>query len=80
MTNIVKWCYDKRELRNPPSVQKGLPLDTEQRYRREGIRFIRELGYAMNLSPATMATASVYFHRFYMFHTFQDFARYVSDN
>lgn len=25
-----------------------------------------------------MATGVVYFHRFYMFHTFQDFSRYVS--
>lgn len=80
MTNMVKWYYDKKELRTPPSVLKGLPLEHESRYRREGARFIRELGSAMNLSPATMATASVYFHRFYMFHTFQDFPRYVRTN
>ena len=36
-----------------------------------------ELGKALNLSHTTMATAAVYYHRFYMFHAFQDFPRYV---
>ena len=31
----------------------------------------------MNLYHLTMATGAVYFHRFYMFHAFQDFPRYV---
>ena len=40
-------------------------------------RFIFEVGKTMNLYHLTMATAAVYFHRFYMFHAFQDFSRYV---
>jgi len=36
-----------------------------------------ELGKALNLSHLTMATASVYFQRFFMFQAFQDFPRYV---
>ena len=31
----------------------------------------------MKLSHNTMATGAVYYHRFYMFHSFQDFNRYV---
>ena len=41
-------------------------------------RFILELGKALGLSHNTMATGAVYYHRFYMFHNFQDFPKYVS--
>ena len=40
-------------------------------------RFILEVGKTMNLYHLTMATGAVYFHRFYMFHAFQDFPRYL---
>ena len=36
------------------------------------------MGRALKLSHITMASGAVYFHRFYMFHSFQDFPRYVS--
>jgi hypothetical protein len=42
-------------------------------------RFIQELGKALGLRHDTMATAAVYFHRFYMFHNFIEFPRYVSN-
>ncbi len=58
----------------PPKID----FDTEMRYRREGARFIIELGKALNLSHNTMASGAVYFHRFYMFHSFVDFPKYVS--
>ena len=41
-------------------------------------RFIQEVGKSLGLRHDTMATASVYFHRFYMFHSFLEFPRYVS--
>ena len=56
----------------------GLDPDAETRYRREGARFIQEVGKTLGLRHDTMATASVYFHRFYMFHSFIEFPRYVS--
>ena len=40
-------------------------------------RFIQEVGKTLGLRHDTMATASVYFHRFYMFHSFFEFPRYV---
>lgn len=75
---MPQWYYDKKELKNTPSYQAGLDSDTETRYRREGARFIQELGRSLGLRHDTMATASVYFHRFYMFHSFLEFPRYVS--
>lgn len=48
------------------------------RYRLEGTKFIKECGNLMNLGYATTHTAIVYFHRFYMFHSFKTFPRYVT--
>nr|CAG4644121.1 EOG090X09KD [Lepidurus arcticus] len=72
------WYYDKKDLRNTPSIQAGLDYETECRYRREGARFIIDVGTKMGLRYDTMATGVVYFHRFYMFHTFQEFPRYIT--
>ncbi|ERL88296.1 cyclin-K-like [Dendroctonus ponderosae] len=72
------WYYDKKELRNTPSATAGLDFKTEMRYRKEGARFIIDTGMKMDLGYNTTATGVVYFHRFYMFHSFQQFPRYVT--
>ena len=69
------WYWEKKELRSTPSQAANLEYETEMRYRREGVRFIVELGKALNLSHTTMASGAVYFHRFYMFHSFFDFSK-----
>ncbi|XP_053947586.1 cyclin-K [Anastrepha ludens] len=72
------WYYDKKELRDTPSILDGTSLETERRYRKEGARFIMNCGTQMGLGHNTMATGVVYFHRFYMFHSFKSFPRYVT--
>ena len=72
------WYYEKKNLRNTPSVQDGIDYETECRYRKEGARFIIDTGTKMDLGYNTMATGVVYYHRFYMFHSFKTFPRYVS--
>lgn len=72
------WYYDKKEIRNSPSFQEGLDYETEMRYRKEGARFIIDTGAKMDLGYNTTATGVVYFHRFYMFHSFRQFPRYVT--
>lgn len=72
------WYYDKKELRRTPSIQDGIDYETECRYRKEGARFIIDTGSKMDLGYNTMATGVVYFHRFYMFHSFQQFPRHVT--
>lgn len=74
---MPNWYWEKKELRATPSLQKGLDFKMETIYRKEGVRFIMELGRQMNLSHNTIATGAVYFHRFFMFHAFQEFNRYV---
>lgn len=72
------WYYDKKDLKNPPSIRDGLDYETERRYRKEGALFIIQCGTEMGLGHNTMATGVVYFHRFYMFQTFKAFPRYVT--
>ncbi|XP_022234802.1 cyclin-K [Drosophila obscura] len=72
------WYYDKKELRETPSILDGITFENERRYRKEGARFIMECGTKMGLGHNTMATGVVYFHRFYMFHSFRSFPRYVT--
>lgn len=77
-TVMPNWYYDKRDLKNTPSIRDGLDFETDRRYRKEGARFIMECGTKMGLGHNTMATGVVYFHRFYVFHSFHSFPRYVT--
>lgn len=75
---MMPWHFDNATLRKSPSVLDGIPFDKEQRYRREGARFIIKVGTKMNLRYDTMATGVVYFHRFYMCHSFKQFPRFMT--
>lgn len=72
------WYWDKKDLAHTPSQSEGLDPATEARYRREGARFIFDVGTRLGLHYETLATGIVYFHRFYMFHSFKQFPRYVT--
>ncbi|XP_041980049.1 cyclin-K [Aricia agestis] len=72
------WYYDKKDLQNTPSFRDGIANETENRYRKEGARFIIDTGSKMDLGYNTVATGVVYFHRFYMFHSFRTFPRYIT--
>lgn len=72
------WYYEKKDLKVTPSILDGISYETERRYRKEGARFIIQCGTAMSLGHNTVATGVVYFHRFYMFHSFKTFPRYVT--
>ncbi|XP_047132402.1 cyclin-K isoform X1 [Hydra vulgaris] len=61
-----------------PSRNDGIDYETEARYRKEGARFIMELGNKLGLRYLTMATGIVFYHRFYMFHSFKEFSRWVT--
>ncbi|CAG2250236.1 CCNK [Mytilus edulis] len=77
-TDMPCWYFDKKEIRNTPTHRDGIDPTTEARYRREGARFIIDAGTKMGLRYDTCATGVVYFHRFYLFHSFKDFHRYIT--
>jgi len=73
------WYWDKKELDNSPSRKQGVTPENESRYRREGARFIYKLGQNMKLHHDTLASAAVFYHRFYQIHSFYKFrSRYVT--
>lgn len=57
--DMTTWYYDKSEFKRTPSVKEGISYETEQRYRREGARFIIKVGSKMNLRYDTMATGKL---------------------
>lgn len=48
------WYFEKKELKNTPSFQDGIDSETENRYRREGARFIMDAGTKMGLYPLSL--------------------------
>uniref|UniRef100_A0A2R5LDD5 Cyclin-K n=1 Tax=Ornithodoros turicata TaxID=34597 RepID=A0A2R5LDD5_9ACAR len=75
---MPNWYYSKKSLRKTPSLLDNVSAEKEQRYRREGARFIINVGTKMGLRYDTIATGVVYFHRFYMFHSFRTFPRFIT--
>ncbi|VDN96053.1 unnamed protein product [Rodentolepis nana] len=72
------WYYEKEDFLRTPSICDGVDPQTEKRYRRDGARFILELSTRLHLRYDTWATAIVFFHRFYMCHSFKAFPRHVT--
>ncbi|CAL8073841.1 unnamed protein product [Calicophoron daubneyi] len=72
------WYYEREELLKTPSFLDHIDHETETRYRTEGARFLFDVSHKMNLRYDTCATAIVFFHRFYMVHSFKAFPRYVT--
>ncbi|KAK6050752.1 hypothetical protein COOONC_11742 [Cooperia oncophora] len=70
------WLWTPEEVKDTPSVRRGMTPAEEARIRREGIRLIMEVGTGVRAKAwPTIGTASIYFHRFYMFHSLQEFPR-----
>uniref|UniRef100_A0A0R3S0C8 CYCLIN domain-containing protein n=1 Tax=Elaeophora elaphi TaxID=1147741 RepID=A0A0R3S0C8_9BILA len=72
------WLFTEEQLANTPSRRDGVDRVEEDKLRREGIKLIVEIGSGLKLQPnPTLATAAVYFHRFYMFHSFKEFQKHI---
>ncbi|EFP06027.1 hypothetical protein GCK72_017472 [Caenorhabditis remanei] len=76
---LTDWTWQLEALKVTPSILAGMNKDQELLYRREGIKLIAEIGAALNCKPRpTIGVAAVYFHRFYMEHSFQNFNREIT--
>jgi hypothetical protein len=65
------WLFTEDELKRAPSILDGLPPEKEREYRSKGVNFILQVGIMLKLPQITLATASVFLHRFYMRHPMQ---------
>ncbi|MFH4979122.1 hypothetical protein AB6A40_005831 [Gnathostoma spinigerum] len=73
------WLFTEEQLQNSPSRKAGISRADEEKYRREGVKMIVEIGTGLKLQQnPCLATATVYFHRFYMFHSFTQFNKHLT--
>lgn len=71
------WLFTREEIEAAPSRRAGLSAVDDVRYRKDGAILIRKLGVALKMAPSCYATGIVFFHRFYMVHSFQAFSRWL---
>lgn len=64
-----QWYFTDAELAATPSVADGLPIAEEKIRRAKAVNFIIQAGILLKLPQLTLATASVFLHRFYMRHS-----------
>ncbi len=65
------WLFTEAELQRSPSILDGLSPEKEREFRSKGVNFILQVGIMLKLPQITLATASVFLHRFYMRHMMQ---------
>jgi protein BUR2 len=63
-----QWLFTPEELLRTPSLLEGMPVEQELANRQKGVNFITQVGIMLKLPQLTLATASVYLHRFFMRH------------
>ncbi|KAL2315943.1 Cyclin pch1 [Schizosaccharomyces pombe] len=64
--NTSQWIISKDQLVFTPSALDGIPLDQEEIQRSKGCNFIINVGLRLKLPQTALATANIYFHRFYL--------------
>lgn len=64
-----QWIFTESELLRTPSVLDGLTPEKERENRGKGVNFILQVGIMLRLPQITLATASVFLHRFYIRHS-----------
>ncbi|MCJ1229861.1 hypothetical protein MMC12_006531 [Toensbergia leucococca] len=67
-----QWLFTEAELSSTPSVLDGLTPEKERENRGKGVNFILQAGIMLKLPQITLATASVYLHRFFMRYSMVD--------
>lgn len=76
MVAETQWLFTEAELLRTPSILEGLTPEKERENRSKGVNFILQVGIMLKLPQITLATASVFLHRFYMRHPMQTFHYY----
>jgi protein BUR2 len=67
-----QWLFTPSELLRTPSILDGLSPAQEHSNRSKGVNFVTQVGILLKLPQLTLATASVYLHRFYVRHSMVD--------
>jgi protein BUR2 len=67
-----QWIFTEEEFFRTPSAIDGLPIEKERENRAKGVNFIIQVGIMLKLPQLTLATASVFLHRFFMRYSMVD--------
>lgn len=65
-TESNQWIFTEEEVMSAPCILDGLDPVEERSRRAKGVNFITQAGILLKLPQLTIATASVFFHRFFM--------------
>lgn len=71
------WYFSSEQVKNSPSRLHGISEAEEKENRHNTCGFIQEVGMKLKMPQYTIATAIVYFHRFYMRNSMKSFDRHL---
>eukprot|EP01080_Neovahlkampfia_damariscottae_P000734 gene734-8986_t len=71
-----KWLFSKEEL-ELILTREDISLEKDYDHRKSTCAFIQEVGISLKVPQLTIATAWVYFHRFYVLHSFKAYDRHI---
>ncbi|CAG8483734.1 2736_t:CDS:1 [Paraglomus brasilianum] len=72
----VQWLFSTTHFRQTPSRRDGINSTEELIRRSKGIKFIHDCAHDLKLHKIVLATACIYFHRFYMRESLAHFHHY----
>ncbi|XP_063931467.1 cyclin-K-like isoform X2 [Zophobas morio] len=67
------WYFTKEQLKQTASKAHNYTDKQIERLRAEGVSFVQDIGRYMKMPQLAIATAIVFFQRFYLYQSFQDF-------
>jgi hypothetical protein len=70
------WLFSEKEIQNSASRREGCSLEEENVLRAKSIWFLFELAKILDAKIIAAATASVYFHRYFLSHSFKSHNRF----
>ena len=71
MGDDSEWIFPLEQLSDSPSRRDGISEETEKTYREMGCTFIHDFGRAMQSRGIVIATACVFFNRFFALESFK---------
>eukprot|EP01080_Neovahlkampfia_damariscottae_P010079 gene10079-2500_t len=72
----VNWFFSEEDVETI-LIREGSTLKKDFELRKSTINFLQEIGSKLKMPHKVIATACVYFHRFFLLHLFHDFDRYI---
>jgi cyclin T len=71
------WVFTRSDIERSASRSDSISLEKENEYRAKSIWFLFELAKGLNIQIYVASTAAIYFHRFFLFHSFSSHDRLI---